>query len=168
MSNVIETGVSSEQMTEVYAVATLMRTCNLTPDFIDAAVQRARNYEGTVDLMLMWRDEQNPEEQDAIIADIQEAIDDGIESPSRVSQRPYVRFENLEGIAQKIQAFKQGLRNKVDEWGGVSQLAMATGIPQPSLSRFFNSTSMPRRTTLYKIANALNLSEDEIATDWIR
>lgn len=168
MSNVIETGVSSEQMTEVYAVATLMRTCNLTPDFIDAAVQRARNYEGTVDLMLMWRDERDPEERDAIIADIQDAIDDGIERPNRVTQKPYIRFEKLESIAQKIQAFKQELRNKVDEWGGISLLATKTGIPQPSLSRFFNSASMPRRTTLYKIANALNLSEDEIATDWIR
>jgi hypothetical protein len=32
-----------------------------------------------------------------------------------------------------------------------------TGIPQPSLSRFFNSNAMPRRQTLIKIASAMKV-----------
>lgn len=64
--------------------------------------------------------------------------------------------------------FKNRLRQAVDAWGGINKLARETSIPQPSLSRFFATASMPRRTTLYKIARALELSERDIATDWIR
>lgn len=54
----------------------------------------------------------------------------------------------------------------MDNLEGVNKLASETGIPQPSLSSFLNSANMPRRATLYKIANALGLSEKEIITDW--
>lgn len=53
----------------------------------------------------------------------------------------------------------------VDKNGGLKKLAELTEIPQPSLSRFFGSATMPRRTTLLKIARALNLSQIEIATE---
>ena len=56
----------------------------------------------------------------------------------------------------------------VDTKGGISKLSELTGIPQPSLSRFFYSASMPKRITLLKIAKALNLSQVEIATEWVR
>ena len=66
-----------------------------------------------------------------------------------------------------MKSFKDRLALLIEERGvNLSQVAKETGIPQPSLSRFFNTTSMPRRTTIYKIANALNLSEKEIVTDW--
>lgn len=48
------------------------------------------------------------------------------------------------------------------EQGGISKLAELTGIPQPSLSRFFNSNAMPRKATVLKIAKALNLDEIKI------
>ncbi|NJL26013.1 MAG: helix-turn-helix transcriptional regulator [Calothrix sp. SM1_5_4] len=56
----------------------------------------------------------------------------------------------------------------VDKNGGIKKLAELTGIPQPSLSRFFGGATMPRRATLLKIARALNLSQIEIATEWSR
>jgi len=56
----------------------------------------------------------------------------------------------------------------VDKKGGIKKLSTLTGIPQPSLSRFFGSSSMPRRNTLFKIATALNLSGVQIATEWTR
>ena len=56
----------------------------------------------------------------------------------------------------------------VDKNGGLKKLAELTEIPQPSLSRFFGNATMPRRTTLLKIARALNLSQIEIATEWSR
>lgn len=78
-----------------------------------------------------------------------------------------MRFDGLESIAKNIEGFKKGLRRLVDRNGGINELVKKTGIPQPSLSRFFSSQSMPRRTTLYKIADALGLSEDQIITDWV-
>jgi DNA-binding phage protein len=56
----------------------------------------------------------------------------------------------------------------VTKHGGISKLSDLTGIPQPSLSRFFNSSSMPRRTTLLKIAKALKLDAVKTATEWSR
>ena len=65
-------------------------------------------------------------------------------------------------------AEKAKLRQIIDKHGGVSAVAQKCGIPQPSLSRMLSSTSVPRRTTLYKIANALDLSETEIALEWTK
>ena len=54
------------------------------------------------------------------------------------------------------------------EQGGISKLADLTGIPQPSLSRFFNSNAMPRRDTVLKIAKALNIDQIKIDAFWCR
>ncbi|MDQ3264273.1 MAG: helix-turn-helix domain-containing protein [Myxococcota bacterium] len=67
-----------------------------------------------------------------------------------------------------MQAFKARLRLLIDKNGGVVEVARRAGIPQPSLSRMLNSSSMPRRSTLFKIANALNLEERDIVTEWMR
>ena len=77
-------------------------------------------------------------------------------------------MNDLDAIAKDIRAFKDGLLHIVDQQGGVSHLAELTGIPQPSLSRFFNSNAMPRRTTLLKIAKALELDAVEINTPWAK
>jgi DNA-binding MurR/RpiR family transcriptional regulator len=54
----------------------------------------------------------------------------------------------------------------VDERGGIGKLAELTHMPQPSISRFFNTASIPRRATLNKFARALGLSEVQIETPW--
>jgi DNA-binding phage protein len=69
-------------------------------------------------------------------------------------------------MASDVRKFKDSLRALVDERGGIGKLAELTAIPQPSLSRFFNTATMPHRTTLHKIARALNLSQVQIATEW--
>jgi len=71
-------------------------------------------------------------------------------------------------MAAEIKAFKDALRVRVDKWGGVAKLARATGIPQPSLSRFFRSVSIPRQTTIFKIMAAMDLSEKDITMPWRR
>jgi DNA-binding phage protein len=80
----------------------------------------------------------------------------------------YIRFNDLEAVAKDIRAFKDSLLEEVDKAGGVKHLSELTGIPQPSLSRFFNSTSMPRRSTLLKIAKGLKLDAVKIGTQWAR
>jgi DNA-binding phage protein len=81
-------------------------------------------------------------------------------------QAAYIRFDDLESIAADVRRFKDSLRALVDERGGIGKLAELTHMPQPSISRFFNSASMPRRATLNKFARALNLSQVQIATPW--
>lgn len=66
-----------------------------------------------------------------------------------------LRRARTDGSLVHARAHKQRLCDLIDKHGGVSDVARKTGIPQPSLSRMLNSGSMPRKSTLYKIANAL-------------
>lgn len=103
-----------------------------------------------------------------IIADIQDLLDDYRDAPKQPLQKPYIRFDQLDDVTQRILKEKTALRQLIDQHGGVTAVAQKAGIPQPSLSRLLNSASMPRRSTLYKIANALDLPETAIAFEWTR
>jgi DNA-binding phage protein len=145
-----------------------MRRVGLESTFICSLMENCQRYEGIRDLMEMWFDETNPKERDKIIVDLQESFHDIVDSPQRPEERPYLRFSDLDEVRRDILEFKKQLREEVDRHGGISELARRTGIPQPSLSRFFISGSMPRRTTLYKIAKALNLPESAVGFKWLR
>lgn len=162
---------TAKQMTadlkvELIEVGHLMNQSGLPHKFIAAAVQTAFEFEGVYNLMKMWMDEEDQKERDKIVADIQDLVEDCAQK-ERV-EGVYVRFDDLETIAKDVRKFKDNLRMAIDQNGGIKKLAELTGIPQPSLSRFFGSATMPRRTTLLKIARALNLSQIEIATEWSR
>lgn len=145
-----------------------MRRFGLESAFICSLMETCQKYEGIRDLMEMWFDETLPKERDKIIADLQDSLDDIKSSPHQPEERSYIQVSDLNEIKNDILQFKQYLREEVDRQGGISELARKTGIPQPSLSRFFSSNSMPRRTTLYKIAKALNLPESAIGFKWSR
>jgi DNA-binding phage protein len=111
--------------------------------------------------MTLWKNEIDKKERNEIISDIQDLLDDC--NQNRKAEEVYIKFNDLETIAKNIRSFKDSLLQIVNEHGGISYLAGLTGIPQPSLSRFFNSNAMPHRSTLLKIAKALEL--DEIKMD---
>jgi len=136
----------------------------LPEEFVNSAVKVALEFEGVLDLMILWDEEDDISEKEEIIADIQDMIDEC--SQKEKVEGVYVRFDDLDEIAKNIRNFKDNLRIIVDEKGGIKILAELTGIPQPSLSRFFSSNAMPRRTTLLKIARILKLSQVQIATEW--
>lgn len=118
--------------------------------------------------MELWFEETDSGERDKIIADLQESLEDIEDAPQKTEERPYLRFDDLKEVKDDVGAFKARLRAEVDRQRGINELARKTGIPQPSLSRFFSSTSKPRRTTIYKIAKALNLPESSIGFKWMR
>ena len=157
---------TDSQKVKIYQIANEMRVAGLSDCFIAQAVKLAEIYEGAFDLMELWLDEDDLSEKEQILTDLQEEINEYQEQPQEPVKKPYIAFNDLDSIAKDIKGFKAHLKTLVDRWGGISKLAKVTGLPQPSLSRFFNSASMPRRTTIYKIANALELSEKEIITDW--
>lgn len=105
-------------------------------------------------------------EREEIIADIQEMVD-ACAQPGN-AEYPFIKFNDLETIALHIREFKDSLLHIVIEKGGINQLADLTGIPQPSLSRFFNSNAMPQRSTLLKISKALKLDAVQTETPWSR
>ena len=157
---------TSAEKVRVYQIAAMMKSEGLEDEFIVNLVQFASEYEGAYHLMELWVSEEIEAEKDLIIADLQDEIEDLMAAPKNPIKKPYIKFDDLEAITKDIIGFKQHLKTLVDNWGGVNKLARVTGIPQPSISRFFHSANMPRRTTLYKIANALGLSEKEMITDW--
>lgn len=154
--------------TKIMEIAMDMQRHGLDEAFVEKAVKLAVDLEGMRDLMVCWHEETDPKEKDDAIADIQEEIDEYLDAPRSTIEKPKVNFDQLDTIAISIMAFKKKLRNAVDAWGGITKLSRETGIPQPSLSRFFTSASMPRRTTLYKIAKAVGLSDGDIVFEWIR
>lgn len=157
---------SSKQKVKIFEIAAMMKKNRLSDKFIADAVEIALYYQGAYDLFQLWLDEVDQDEKDQIISDLQDEIDEYKEQPKNPTRKPYIESSHLELIGKDIAGFKAHLKTLVDQWGGISKLAKETGIPQPSLSRFFSSSSMPRRTTLYKIAATLNLSEKEIIIDW--
>lgn len=160
------TETQTEQQVEAIRIGSQMSDTELPSHFVVQCVRAAMEHEGILDLMVMWLEAEDDEERGEIVGDLQDCLDDL--QQTRKVEGTFVRFDDLETIGQNIMAFKDSLRLKVEDRGGLSLLAEKTGIPQPSLSRFFNSGSMPRRVTLLKIAQALNLSRVDIATEWIR
>ena len=158
--------LAPDNQIELFEIATKMKACGLHSDFITASVQTAMEFEGVYDLMKMWAEETEPKERQEIIADIQDMVDDCAQQEKQ--EAPYVRFSDLDQVAKNIRQFKDNLLIEVNTKGGITKLSELTGIPQPSLSRFFNSNSMPRRATLLKIAKALKLDAIKVATQWSR
>lgn len=159
---------NSNKNLHVLDILNEMRHSGLESAFICLLMEHCLRYEGIRDLMELWFVETDPCERDKIIADLQESLEDIVDAPSKPEERPYLKFKELGAVASDILAFKKQLRAEVDRQGGICELARKTGIPQPSLSRFFTSNSMPRRTTIYKIAKALNLSESSVGFKWSR
>lgn len=158
--------LAPDSKVDIIEIAHQMNMAGLPKPFIAAAVDVAFDFEGVYDLFKLWAEETDSKERGEIIADIQEMIDDCWQKDTVESS--YIRFDDLDSIAKDIRGFKDNLRILVDKQANLSELAKLTGIPQPSLSRFFNSPTMPRRTTLNKIARALNLSQVEIVMPWTR
>jgi DNA invertase Pin-like site-specific DNA recombinase len=160
---------TSEQKLKLATFIVEMMRAGLDHGFIASASERARIDQGVFDLFEMWVEASaNQEERDQIVADIQDLLDDYQDAPREPVKKPYIGFDQLDDVAQKVLREKATLRNLIDKHGGVTVVAQKSGIPQPSLSRMLNSPSIPRKSTLYKIANALNLPETAIAFEWTR
>jgi len=160
---------SPEQVMRLASIMMEMEKSQLDQRFIVAASELARTDQGVFDLMALWLENaSNAEEQAEIIADIQDSIDDYQDAPKEPLRKPYIKYDKLGDVANQVLANKARLRDLIDKHGGVSAVARKTGIPQPSLSRMLNSPSIPRRSTLYKIAEALDLSETDIAMEWTK
>jgi DNA-binding phage protein len=149
-------------------IKSAMIDAKLPEQFVDQAVLLAETNDGVKGLLELWHQFNSQEDKDEVVIAVQEAIEDDAEyrpAQDKPSKRPAVDFEDMEYIAEHIVSFKRKLKNAVDRKGGIVVLARKTGMPESSLSRFFSSTSRPRRTTLYKIAEALDLQLADIVFD---
>lgn len=146
---------SDEQMVEVFRIAVEMANSGISKKFIADTVAIAQEYEGVYDLLILWRDDADPSSREEIIADVQEEIDRLEEAREGTFRAPKINFDELDRNIDVVVQWKRELKLLVERCGGISQLARASGIPQPSLSRFFSSASFPRTSTIFKIIDAL-------------
>ncbi|MBB71417.1 MAG: hypothetical protein CMF50_03365 [Legionellales bacterium] len=158
--------ISAHDKMRLFQIAIEMEKAQLPEEFIAKAIETGLEYEGVSDLIVMWHEEVDSKERDEIIADIQDLILDC--SQATKSEQPYIKLNDLDAISANIREFKDSLFEIVIQQGSISSLADKTGIPQPSLSRFFKSNSMPHRATLLKIAKALKLDAIPVATPWMK
>jgi len=114
-----------------------MRRVGLESAFICQLMEFCQRYEGLQDLMEMWYEEESDVEREEILADLQESLDEILSAPKESEERPYFQYEDLKMIQDDVQEFKSKLREEADRQGEISELVRKTGIPQPSLSRFF-------------------------------
>lgn len=77
-------------------------------------------------------------------------------------EKKLIRPFDTDDIRDNLTKFKIELQKIIDSNGGITLLAKKTGLSQPSLSRMMNSGAMPRRQTLIKIFEALNIKSLEI------
>lgn len=160
---------SFDQQAKLRTIASKMESSGISKLFLKEAVALGEIKEGVFDLFEMWDEAESEDEKKEIIADIHEEVEDDKNKPLEPTEKLYVGSNELEDISNKISRFKNSLKVIIDrDHGGINKAAAKIGMEQSSLSRFLNSSSMPRRTTLFRIAKALNLSEREIAFDWLR
>lgn len=160
------TAVAAKQQVDLFEIGTEMRKAGLPDSFVADAIRTAMEFDGVRELVVLWHEEDEAKERAETVADIQDMIDDCRQESS--DEAAYIRFDDLEAIAKDIRSFKNELLQTVNQHGGITKLATLTDIPQPSLSRFFNTDSMPRRGTLLKISKALDLDAIKISTEWTR
>ena len=159
-----------EQIITLGEVAKEMQAENLSEEFVLSILMLALRYEGVYNLLVMWSEETDAELKDEIIADLQAEIDDDskILIPKSLGIKDYLHFDNLEVIAKDVMKFKKQLKIEIERWGGISKLSKETGIPQASLSRLLNTTSLPRRSTLERIAKVMNLQDSKLLREWLQ
>lgn len=160
--------LSSNQCIILAGITKAMFKAGMSQEFVGSSIELSLHYEGVYDLMLMWSKETDSQLRDEIIADLQDEIDESsrIILSHHLEKKGYLHFDNLDEIAKNVMIFKMDLKVEIERWGGVSKLAKKTGIPQASLSRFLNTPSLPRRSTIEKIAKALNLKESTLLSKW--
>lgn len=149
--------LTCDMKVELIEIGYHMKQVGLPKEFIASAIHTAFDVSAVFELVRQWFKEADQKVRESIMERIQSFLrQNGPEAK--------IRFDDLDKIAQNIRLFKDNLRLVVDENGGIKRLAELTGIPQPSLSRFFSTTTMPRRATLLKISRALNMSHVDIVT----
>lgn len=160
---------SDAQCIQLARIVVAMSDAGLDVGFVRRAQDLAREDQGAYELLELWSEEEDDErEREEILADMQDMLDEADDLPARPLEKPYIGFDQLDDVAVRVRAHKEHLRQLIDAHGGVSEVARQAGMHQSALSRLLNSASMPRRSTLYRIANAMGVSESEVATDFVR
>ncbi len=159
---------SPEERIRAAKLAVAMEAADLPANLVGEVLRLALEDQGVFELMELWGEAGRSADREAVEADLQEAIDDAADAPRGIEEKPRLGFEQLPAALTSIRSHKARLRALIDQHGGISAVARKAGILQPALSRMLSSGSMPRRTTLYKLARAMDVDESAVVGEWVR
>lgn len=160
--------LTQKETSRLYQMGAEMVQAGLSPDFVHETIELARRSRAGFELMSLWTEADTPAFKGKVVVSLQSLLDD--EAELGELQEPLVQpitHRQADALVTKIRQYKDWLRGRVDRWGGVTKLATATGMPQPSVSEFFRSNSLPKRTTIERIRLAIGLSEQESVPEWL-
>jgi len=89
------------QQVRLFDIAHEMNLAGLAASLVACAVRVASEYEGAADLLVLWSEEKQAHERDAIVADLQEMIDE-VAEVSVVTETPRVGFDEFGAIAKQV------------------------------------------------------------------
>ncbi len=158
----------TDNLARIYTIAARMIHDKISPSFVEKAIAFVKEYEGGMELLFLWAEDEDENEKDNIIADLESHIqeEDFIYHSSYSMIKSSIDldkdFEKIKSVGEKILEFKKELRKIVDTKGGISELSKHTGITKPYLHRFFHSPNIPKKTILQKISKELGIEDLEI------
>ena len=158
-----------DEIITICKIAAEMAKAKLPSEFIARTVKVAWESKSGFDILLLWQDADTQEFKDKVVLLLEKFFEDLEDfETTKTYEDPIKSEQELDELTQKIMDYKKWLRSVVDKWGGVSKLAKTIGVSQPSMSDFFRSASVPKKVTVDKIANVLNLHDEKIYPDWIQ
>lgn len=138
------------RLLELATLMVAMKDAGLSHDLIVDAAELARTDPSVQGIMRAWR-----------------ATDPAVERGERAAILANLRLSIREAASGRP-AERYEVRSRIDQRGGITAVARAAGIPQPSLTRMLASPSTPRGATLAKIAAALDFTVDDLHRAWTR
>lgn len=153
---------------EIYEIAPdWLKQKDLERDFLMTVLELARKETPFYKMLLLW-EESDLKDRKEILADLEDMVEEYHDRPLTPVELPYIKMDKLASIADEVKKYKDFLRERVSRAGGVSVVAHKCKMAQPSLSRFLNTTSLPRKSTLEKLAKVLGLSQKEMGFEWTK
>lgn len=128
-----------------------MLEAGVPSDRIQQWFRLAKESRGAMDLLHLWGE--HVAERDEIVVELDQMLED--RDPDDGQTLRISSHADADAELARRQRMKVYLRAVIDRNGGVSKVAAAAGMTQPSLSRLLNSMSEPRPATLRRIAAAI-------------
>ena len=149
-----------DETVTICKIASEMAEAKLPAQFIAKAVQVAIESKSGLDILLLWEEADTQDFKNRVVILLEKFFTDLEDFEATKTYEANIKSENeIDELTQKVLDYKKWLREVVNKWGGISKLSKTIGVSQPSISDFFRSASIPKKVTVDKIVNAINLKD---------
>lgn len=166
--------LTPDQIASLSRVGDAMIADGVPKSFVEANKTLAADSEGRFGLMLAYDEDPAPEDREETLWLLAEDLDERLDDIQNPEPLPAFSFADLERSIRNVLAFKgqlkkailakcDGFTDQSDELTALRAASVKAGYPAGFLSRWLDCPTKPRQRTLHKVANALGLTESDIA-----